>query len=247
MQEKRKKRVLSDHKKVGTKFVPPLLQLGAFHESRWSEIVIPEIVWLALLNHCHGLKVGGDLCLAVAKEACAAATQRGFFGFATEFHTLSSVQREQMCHALRKNGALDPIADALVPLLTFYPQCPLNFLFNSAVPMLGSEKSSLNSYKRVLDHLYDRKSKEATFAQANAIYIAFVTGRLSVCQGLSLASFPEIASYPATEKSEQVAAGVRMAINVFIGSRQNPSLDWPRHFWRRGLELEPCDLNRIYG
>jgi hypothetical protein len=73
--------------------------------------------------------------------------------------------------------------------------------------------------------------------QANGVYIAFVTGKLQVARGLSLANFPAIEKYPETEESRRVASGVRMVVNMFIGmARQSPN-DWQKYFWNRGLEL----------
>jgi hypothetical protein len=81
--------------------------------------------------------------------------------------------------------------------------------------------------------------------QANGVYIAFVTGKLQVAPGLSLANFPAIEKYPETEESRRVASGVRMAVNMFIGMAEQSPNDWQKYFWNRGLELEPCELAPI--
>lgn len=88
----------------------------------------------------------------------------------------------------------------------------------------------------------------ATLAQANAIYIAFVTDILKVVRGVSaLEDFPDIADFPNTEKSKRVAASLYPMINGFMGNflTENGYIHytpWSRYFWNRGLQLERCTM-----
>jgi hypothetical protein len=63
---KRPSRILSDHRKVGKKFIPPMLDIGVFKDANWKEFILPELLWIALLNEKHGLRDGAELCLDVA-------------------------------------------------------------------------------------------------------------------------------------------------------------------------------------
>jgi hypothetical protein len=127
-----------------------------------------------------------------------------------------------------------------------YPKCPLNFLFENPLPRLDNFSAELEIFKDLLSKLYDKTTVEATFMQANAIYIAFVTDKLKVSKDTSLANFPEIEKYPHTKESQRIAAMVRAAVNSFIGIDCDKTSEWPRYFWNRGLELEPCDFQRIF-
>ena len=103
-------------------------------------------------------------------------------------------------------------------------------------------KSLLIGFKTLLATLFDKVDKPAMFMQANGVYIAFMTGKLRVAKGLSLANFPAIEKYPDTEESRRVASGVRAVISMAIGMADKLPNDWPTYFWNRGLELEPCEL-----
>ena len=76
--------------------------------------------------------------------------------------------------------------------------------------------------------------------QATAVYLAHTGGWLKLRGDSALADFPEVERYPNTEKSRLVASSVRAALNGLMVTM--PSSDWPRYFWNRGLELEPCTL-----
>jgi hypothetical protein len=91
--------------------------------------------------------------------------------------------------------------------------------------------------------LFDRKGEEATFTQANALYIAFVTEKLKVTENVILAGFPKIQDYPNTEISKQIASSVRATTNVIFGGDILTATDWPKYFWNQGLHLEPCNFD----
>ncbi|MBK8982398.1 MAG: hypothetical protein IPM38_08810 [Ignavibacteria bacterium] len=65
---KKQKKVLDDHKQIGKKFIPPLLQLGNFQDVDWQTIMIPELIWIGLINEMYGIKKGADLSLALPHE-----------------------------------------------------------------------------------------------------------------------------------------------------------------------------------
>jgi hypothetical protein len=51
----KKKIILGDHKKVGSKFIPPMAQLGITDVSTINQI-FPEIIWMGLLNDSYGYR-----------------------------------------------------------------------------------------------------------------------------------------------------------------------------------------------
>jgi hypothetical protein len=134
-----------------------------------------------------------------------------------------------------------------MPLIAFYPEYPLNFLFEGSLPQLEAFETSLERFKDFLSTLFDKYEKPATLMQANAIYIAFVTGLLKVAEGLSLANFPAVADFPETEESKRIATSVRATVNGLGGNYLDPKQSvWSNYFWNRGLELQPCNYREIY-
>jgi hypothetical protein len=258
------KKVLSDHKREGKRFIPPFLQLtGPWKDANWMGTIIPEFLWIALVNNFHGIKEGAHLCLSLARAATIATgispaefskkfgqCPKQLFAMTTSYSSLSVEQQANLLSQLRNANQLDSIVLALRPLVSFYPECPLNFLFQGSDTTVGSE--GLGQFKHVLVSLFDKYTKPATFMLATAIYIAFCTNKLKIVVGDSdqstgpeiLAKFPVIERYPDTEESRAVAAGVRAAIYSFIGSSETSS-EWPNYFWNRRLELESCNYGEV--
>lgn len=244
-----KKQVLSDHKKIGKRFLPPFLTtLGPLQEVGWLDYSLPELLWLGILNEKCSFERGADLAISLAKEAdkAYAGEIKKWFAPVSMYNLLNSEQRNDVLKGLTQSNRLEPLKKALSSFISLYPKCPLNFLFESPLPRLDNFSAELEIFKGLLSKLYDKTTVEATFMQANAIYIAFVTDKLKVFEGTSLANFPEIEKYPHTEESRRIAGSIRDAINVLIGTDCDKTSEWLGYFWNRGLELEPCDFQRIF-
>ena len=56
-----KKIVLEGHKKVGSKFIPPMMQLPNWTEISYINQILPEIIWMGLINDEFGYRDGIDL------------------------------------------------------------------------------------------------------------------------------------------------------------------------------------------
>lgn len=237
--------ILGDHQRIGKRFIPPIAKLG-FSEISWVETLLPELLWLGLINDCHGLTKGAELALAVARAAVSTWThQKKLFATSSSFSALDRVQQQAMVASLASSGNLEDIRKALLPFPLFYPDCPLNFFFDQP-PLVPDAAVVLARFKQSLAHQFDRWDKPATMVQSNMVYIAFVTNILKVKKGLSLANFPAVEKFPDTEESIRVASSVRCTVSTFFAPLQydNASL-WPRYFWNQGFVIEPCSLESL--
>jgi hypothetical protein len=159
--------------------------------------------------------------------------------------SLTKRQGQEVVELLTESGQIDFYRNAFSTLVNYYPECPLVFLFDLATPNPELPSEALRPFKQLLHRLFNRRSVEATFVQANAVYIAFVTGKLKVVENLTLAEFPRIEDYPNTEISKQIASSVRATINfIFGGDMLQTTTNWSKYFWNNGLQLEPCYFER---
>ena len=101
----------------------------------------------------------------------------------------------------------------------------------------------MEDFKDVLVSIFDKWDTPGTFAQATAVYIAFVSDMMKVFKGLALANFPAIEDFPSTEESQRVASSVRSAVLIsYEHFKADQSTAWISYFWKRGLELDDCKL-----
>lgn len=244
-----RKPVLTDHKKVGKRYIPPFVHaFGAyksttFFDPGWYDRIIPELLLHGLLNDMFGLKRGADLSLALAKQAVSAVKERErilFIG-ASDFKKLTASERIAVQMGLKISGDLEDIKYALYPLYRFYKEFPLDFLYSDGAPIFDNSPEILSGLELFVAKASNRWGTEGTLLQANAVYIAFATDFLFVNKGLALANFPEIQNFPDTDESKRVGSAVRCTVSSFFGMPERAAeMAWSNYFWNRGKELEKC-------
>jgi hypothetical protein len=208
----------------------------------WVKTVLPELLWIALIQREFGSRRGVDLITTMARMA------RGFFpeerlifGFVSDFSRLQGRESEFRSSLARKAYLFD-IQTALRPLLALYPQCPLTFLSTPAADESKNERY-LDQMKQIVRVLFDKEARETVLTQAACIWLAFDSGKLKVQRGLALAQFPEIERYPTTELSRKIASSIRASINMFFADGTHDlAPSWPSYFWNRGLEIDQCQF-----
>ena len=249
-EDKKKKRVLTDHHQVGKRFLPPFLhQGGSLTEVRWIDCILPELFWLGILNDYYGLRDGTRLALALAQVADKIyfTDKKILFASTTAYSELTEQQKNEVVNAIRASGELELLKKALLPLVAYYPECPLSFLFNTKIPRIEDSMTRLYKLKEILASLFDKWDRPAMLIQANAFYISSSTDLMLFMKDVELPNLEAIIEFPSTEESREAAAIIRATtIGLFGESHYIKQSPWPWYFWNRGLELGPCEYSGEY-
>ena len=233
-------RVLKGHRQRGKRFIPPFLDYLNLRGISWLDELLPELIWIGLMNSKFGLKRGAELCVEVARAASACTTDsEGAYAFVSEYHRLQEAEQECAKRRLADSRALDPVIDGLRVLATHYSKCPLAFLWSGETHEVQDDVN-LDTLKELIRELADRRGKAATFVQATAVYIYFLNDKLKVASTTALADFTAIEAYPETESSIRVASSIRAVLNGFM-EPLGLSDEWRNYFWNRGRKLGPCE------
>jgi len=210
---------------------------------------MPELIWLGLILDKYHLRLGIDLGLSVAATARDLSQDNDVFCFAftSSFDALSSAECDNVREELKRKNDLTRIQSALAPLVSFYPECPLNFLFDESDLIRSTPDDSLSSFKIFMASLYDKRSRLPVLMQAQAVYIFGTSGRLHIKEGSNLQNIEELKNYPDTEESLAVGASICATCNMLVGqSLEAYSSVWSKYFWRRGFELDECEYELPY-
>lgn len=239
-----KKKVLQDHKRQGKKFIPPFTHmLGPMREVSWVKTVLPELLWISLVQDHYGLSEGVKLITELARAArkCSESKTSRIFGTISSFNELNDDEKASLRNALATSGALISVQKGFLPLVAFYPECPLKFLFLIVPSIPDQSRENLEKLKSLIENLYSKTSNNSTMTQATMVWLAFDSGSFKVFEGSILANFPEIEKYPHSELSRTLAASIRSAINIFFSDKlYSENSGWPDYFWNRGFEIDRC-------
>ena len=238
-----RKPVLADHKRVKSKLVTPFNEmLGPLREVSWVNTMIPELLWIALLQDVFGPHKCVELLTAFTRDLRSTSPERAdaVWAGAGQFRTIPA---DELCGLVTRRAEEygNDIKTALRPLAAHYPSHPLNNIYRpeEAKP----EPADIKYLTGVVAGMYDRASWEATMTQAHAVWLAFDAKRLMVSSEVSLAQFPKIDQYPKTEISRRIASGIRATLNTCFGTDGLMASDttWPVEFWNCGITLSPCE------
>jgi hypothetical protein len=241
MSEDKRKPVLGDHKRVKSKLVTPFNDaFGSMREVSWINMMIPELLWIALVQKSWGPRRGVEIITAFTRDVRASDSTRDrtIWAAAGKFAALPG---GVLTGIVEGRPYRDDLCAPLAPLHAHYPEHPMHELVSADTETSWSQ--GLGTLKKVVDELFDRASTSATMVQATATWLAFDAERLKVSPGLALADFPRIEDYPKTDQSQRIAASIRATLNQMFGEfdLMASGTSWPIAFWNRGLELEPCE------
>lgn len=241
MSESKRTPVLGDHKRIKSKLVTPFNDaFGPIHEVSWINMMIPELLWIALVQEAWGPRRGVEIITAFTRDLRASdpARDRTIWAAAGKF---AALPRGALSSTVEGRSYRDDLCGPLAPLHAHYPDHPMRELAQAATGEHWPQ--DLGGLKTLVGVLFDRSSTCAIMVQATATWLAFDADRLKVSAGLALADFPRIEDYPETEQSQRIAASIRTTLNQMFGdiNMMASGTDWPTAFWNRGLELEQCE------
>ncbi len=265
------KRVLSDHKLVGKKFVPPIKQLkGGLETIRWLDVILPEILWIALLQENLGHERSVEICVALGRINRQINERQPPFGedisvdlaLASSYLMLSKRQYENLKNILEKKGMLQDIVKALSPLIELYPQCPLSGMKNNSFSNFFSKKLTyikekilcsvcsgyesedvkmVKEFKVFLGKYFYRRTHLTNLVEATASCMSDLSGRIQYTNNVKPPNYNTLLdNLPETDEYEKAAAKIR-ARTLILFMPNRHSDKWPRYFWERGLELDECE------
>lgn len=236
--------ILSDHRRVGKTFVPPIRQLDKLTFIRWAEDILPEIVWIALLQNSYDMKDANEKALALAK-ACEQAVEqpnvknRLQFAFISSYSHLTPDQINQVKKILGKTQLAD-IVESIGPLILLYPECPLIFLREKERSTDEITDAHIQKMKQIVGSILDRRGRPAMLTQATAMYIELITQHLKVFRGSGLEELEAIVDYPDSEASRRVASHIRASLTGLVMIDGKKKSSWCEYFWNRGYEISDC-------
>jgi hypothetical protein len=145
-----RKPVLSDHKRIKSKLVTPFNDaFGPPREVSWINTMIPELLWIALVQEKYGARRGVEIITAFTRAVRASRVDRAktIWAAAGKFKSIPALELQDI---MSRNGGsyADNLHVALRPLAAWYPTHPLNALFSAAE--FPPEPSDLMTIKTVV-------------------------------------------------------------------------------------------------
>ena len=238
--EKKKGKILGDHKKVGSKFIPPMSQLGMTEVSYVNQI-FPEIIWMGLLNKREGYHTGIRIVEFMAKKSVEIKNTEKFLNFslASSYTFLGADQKIQIVAELEKNNFLQVLQKSLAPLTCLYEGFPMAFLGPPADH--NSKETMLAIIKECISACINKYEQPGMVMQATVMYIRGITGGLYFTNNIKPPNLEKIITDFDSDEGKKAAASVRaFVMSEYMPMEGKKSDEWSRSFWNQGYKIDKC-------
>jgi len=238
-------KILKDHKRIGKRFVPPIMQLD-MQEVSYLNKLLPEIIWMGLVFDRIDYGAGINLCEKIAKLAheTYASEKHANFALCSSFLRLEDRQKEELVSKLQDQKLLESIQLYLAPLIVLYDNFPMSFL---GVTQNKIEKETLiKRIKEGIKRYIDKYEKPGLVLQSTTIYIRGITGGLFLNKDIEPLDLNSIINNPESEPAKRAGAFVRSSVLMEIMSPEGePLAKWADSFWDQGLQVDTCEFGDV--
>ena len=235
-------RVLTDHKKVGKKLIPPLMQIPNVREVSYRDNMLPNLVWVSaiFLRNPDKKSVHCIVDFLIRCKEVLADDNLPALIFLNNFDKLRSEQKSKILESLKDRSMLNFIRENLTHQFNLFDNYPLSFLFDGYSGL--NKENDLNKLKEDVAALLDRHTLHSTKVQTTAVVSMMATGKLILPSSIYLPDFNSIFTSPNSHESQRVASFVRASLNNndMFEDTENNMHDWSKSFWKQSFALEGC-------
>lgn len=239
---KNKEKILSDHKRIKKKLIPPMLQLsGGIVYAKWLNNVLPELIWIGLLQEKLGIRRSVEICgeiAAIGKEVLKD-SQVLSFAYISNYKKLDDVQLASFYTKMKNKNFLREYSNSLRELVLLYPECPLAKLVNYRQE---DEETQCNEIKKLFSNClakyFYRQVHLTNLMESTALYMGWTSGLIKYTNNVKPPDLNVlITSHPGEEQYEKVSSSIRSSTMVLIS---DVDMDWSTYFWNKGLLIDEC-------
>jgi hypothetical protein len=243
MAKQKKKEVLQDHKRIGKRFVPPLLQLRNVKDVSFIKQLFPHLVWMGLINQRLEYEKGVRLTIDLAKISHSVFKDEKHVNFALcgNYSLLSSEAKSEIITICQEKRWLNDIRRSLAPLILQYDDFPMAFFGIGDLDV--KREVLLQELKRVVGKCINKYETPGLVLQTNLIMVQAATGGLRISPHIQFPDFDSIVNDPDSEAAKRAAVFVRAGSFAMCMPDEYVLEKWARSFWNQGSKVDSCSFS----
>lgn len=237
----KKKQILAGHKKIGKCFVPPMMQLPKLVNTCYVDDMLPELIWIGLINERFGYIRGARIIekVFITVEKYKENGQEGNYALMSCFNKLNCDQKIAIADSLRKEQVLETIQNSIAPLVILYDNCPLIF-FGPPVHIY-SRDDLIMLLKKCISKTINRYDTPAIVLFGAMLIARLVTNTVSLSPNIDLPDLNSVINSPDSEEAK-ISAGFMRASGLAEFGMMKIEKVWAKHFWNKNFELSACEF-----
>ena len=219
-ENKRKGQLLPGHKRLGKRFIPPLMQMNIAEHISYIDDILPELIWTGLLNERIGYVESAGVLerISLTVEDIRRPDQHGNFAIMSTFKTLNDEQNSSLVRRLEEEDVGNVLRNSVAPLTLLYEGFPLSFL--GPPDQIYSTDELVSTIKKCVDRVVDKYETPGIMLNGALMFSLLVTKRLSICDEIDIPDFNSVVTAPESDEAKHAAAFLRANALAEFGMRK---------------------------
>lgn len=236
-----KRRILEGHKQSGKRFIPPMKQLPGMQMTSYVNDMLPELIWIGLLNDRLDYVATARLVekiVQVAAEAAPDAKGRNY-ALCSHLGALEDPQRAALLQTLDTEGLLTRLRLAIAPLVLLYEDFPMAFV--GPPEDLISRETLLDRIYRAIDRHIDKYQTPGIILNGEMLLTRLVSGTIKFSADIKIPDFNAVLEAPESDEARHAAGFMRANALGEFGMLKVDNR-WARAFWNTNYTLSACEF-----
>lgn len=220
-----------------------MAQLVSLNEVSYVQDLLPEILWIGLINDYLGFRNGISLTNTIIEIAHAINNNSCKISFAicSSYNLLNEQQKNDIVAKLTDLNLIKDLSDSLEPISGLYKGFPLNFICPH--PTSTPKETLLERIKKTVIDLFDKYTLPSVAAQSMLTYSRITTGCLKIPNTMKIPDFNAIFEDFNSEEAKWAAGFIRSSAITELSPELNEGIgEWSKTFWNQGLVVDSCSF-----
>jgi hypothetical protein len=236
-----KSNILGDHKRVGKRLIPPMMQLPNMVATSFRDEVLPDLIWLPAMFRKLEDRMAINLYIDFVK-LCSASWGDDEKSLPLiklgNFDELTLVDKNSILTRFNNWPGRKLFLSTLGYQAKLFPDYPLQFLFDEEWRR-GDELVA--QLKDDVSSLLDRYSQMATRVQVTALVALLASGKMFFTKDVEIPDFDAIFTSPDSDAARRAASFARATLNGGAGLDEGNSDRWVKSFWHQSHYFSGCE------
>lgn len=236
--KKKRKKALDGYVRKGKKFISPLKALTNLRSYGYVDDLLPELLWIGLINDHCGYKTGRDVleCCVKASESWDAEPKN--YALQSSFIDLTENQKEEIVNSWKSSSLLEPVQFSLAPLVLLFQEFALRFV--GPPPQAIPVESLVSRLERVVSLVSDKYEAPGVMLHGALMMNNLIAGRIHFASHIEIPDFNAVLDRPQSDDARRAGSFLRASAMAQIGFKEPPR-EWARYFWNTSYRLVKCE------
>jgi hypothetical protein len=240
MISKRKRKALDGYVKQGKKLISPLNALPNMKSYGYVDDLLPELLWIGLINDHRGYVKGREVLECVVNVVKEWDVSIKNFALQSAYDQLSEEQKSEILDAWKSAKLLEDIKYSIAPLVLLFDRCALRFV---GPPSLVIPVPTLvERLERVVGAAADKYATPGIMLHGALLLHNLIAGRIHFSSEIEVPDFNAVIDRPSSDDARRAASFMRATAMAHVAFADPPK-EWSAYFWNASYDLVSCETD----